>query len=536
MAAGAPGPLPSSGGPGASNELDRLKRIVSAYFPVYETRIGPQSVLLAVHTDPATLEGKFDGLRRELWPLQYVPLLRRQSGEEFIEVVRRPSTGPSRIWVNLLLLAGTILTTTFAGSLIWLVYVGGSSLGATDFAWGAIYFGLPVMAILAIHESAHYVVARYHHVEASLPYFIPVPPPFLFGTFGAFISIREPFPDKKALFDIGAAGPLAGFAAAIPIALAGLYLSIHSPVVPLSYCGPTILGVSYANLLVGQPLFWYALTAFFPPSVVSLSPLALAGWVGILVTAINLLPAGQLDGGHVWRGLFGDRSRYVSYAVVVVLLGIGIFFYYGWLIFAILILFLGVRHPPPLNDQTPLDVKRYIVGACVAGVLITGFVLVPLAAPPGSIGVGTAESQVLTPPPGAAIAANLSVSLANLDPIAHGFLVTTSIAQVTVLNGNLSQNLSGAALASWSANSTWTFYLPHGGTVIQQGATFNLPSADYVTLNASGTADSQTTIVIEFSNTEPATATTIDWSTSEFCGQYTDSGGTSSTHFTTTWD
>jgi len=532
MAAGAPGPLPSAGG---SSELDRLRSIVSSYFPVYETRIGPQSVLLAVHTDPATLEGKFDALRRELWPLQYVPLLRRQSGEEFIEVVRRPPMGPSRIWVNLLLLAGTILTTTFAGSLIWLTYVGGNSLGWSDFGWGALYFGLPVMTILALHELAHYVVARHHHVEASLPYFIPVPPPFLFGTFGAFISIREPFPDKKTLFDIGAAGPLAGFAASIPIAIAGLYLSIHSPVLPLTYCGPTILGVSYGNLLVGQPLFWYALSAFFPPSLVSLSPLALAGWVGILVTAINLLPAGQLDGGHVWRALFGERSRYVSYAVVIVLLGIGLYFYYGWIIFAILILFLGARHPPPLNDQTPLDVKRYVVGACVAGVLITGFVLTPLAAPPGSIGLGTADSQVLAPPPGSAIAANLSISLANLDPIAHGFLFSTSLAQVTVMNGTLAENLTGVALASWSANSTWTFYPSSGAAITQHGATFDLPSSEYVRLNATGTTPSQTTIVIEFSNTESAERTVIDWQTSEFCGSSTDTGGTASAQFTTSW-
>ncbi len=521
------GPLPSSG---TSTELDRLRAIVSAYFPVYETRVGPQSVLLAVHTDPKTLGAKFDGLRQELWKRQYVPLLRRQSGEEFIEVIHRPTVSPARIWVNILLLVGTICTTAFAGSLIWLAYVGGNVLGWSDLGWGALYFGLPVMTILGLHELAHYVVARYHHVEASLPYFIPVPPPFLFGTFGAFISIREPFPDKKTLFDIGAAGPLAGFAVSIPITIAGLYLSLHSPVIPLTYCGPSIFGVSYGNLLIGTPLFWSLFTLFFPRAIVSLSPLALAGWVGVLVTAINLLPAGQLDGGHVWRALLGDRSRYLSYAVVILLLAIGIEFYTGWIIFAILILFLGARHPPPLNDQTPLDAKRYAVGALVAAILITGFVLTPIASPPGDIGISHESNLAVLPPPGSAIAANLSIVVTNQDPVPHGFLFSTSVANVTVHNGTTF--LTGAALLAWAQNSTWTLHLPWGGSVTQSGASFGLPTADYVTINGTGVPNSAT-ISITFSNSEEADAATIDWSTGEFCVPST--GGTASYAFTPTW-
>jgi Zn-dependent protease len=529
MAGRGPSPLPSSGG---TTELDRLRRVVSAYFPVYETRVGPQSVLLAVHIDPATLEAKFDGLRRELWPLQFIPLLRRQSGEEFIEVVRRPTVKASRIWVNLLLLAGTIGTTAFAGSLIWLAYVGGNVLTWSDLGWGALYFGLPVMTILGLHELAHYVVARWHHVEASLPYFIPVPPPFLFGTFGAFISIREPFPDKKALFDIGAAGPLAGFAASIPIALAGLYLSAHSPVIPLTYCGPSIFGVSYGNLLIGTPLFWYVLSLFFPPTLVSLSPLALAGWVGLLVTAINLLPAGQLDGGHVFRALLGDRTRYLSYAVVIILLGIGLYFYTGWIFFAILILFLGARHPPPLNDVTPLDAKRYIVGACVAAVLITGFVVTPIASPPGDINLSQNAITPLAPPPGAAIAANLSVLVTNLDPVPHGFVFSTSVVNVSVRSGNSTEYLTGSALSAWANNSTWTFYLPGMGPLTLTGAAVSTPANEYVTINGTGVANSAT-LVVTFSNTEPAVLATIDLSTNEFCAP--SSGGSDATSFSPDW-
>ncbi len=528
MATGA-GPLPSSGG--SSSELDRLRATVSSYFPVYETRVGPQSVLFAIHPEPTTLETKFDALRQELWTQNFVPLLRRQAGEQFIEVVRRPKTGPSRIWVNLILLAGTVATTTFAGSLIWLTYVGSNTLSWSDVGWGGLYFALPVMTILGIHESAHYVLARHHHVEASLPYFIPVPPPFLFGTFGAFISIREPFPDKKALFDIGAAGPIAGFLASIPITIAGLYLSLHSPVVPLTYCGPSIFGVSYGNLLVGTPLFWYALAAFFPPSLVSLSPLALAGWVGILVTAINLLPAGQLDGGHVFRALFGDGSRYLSYAVVVLLLGIGLYFYSGWIIFAILILVLGARHPPPLNDQTPLDWKRHLVGSAVAAILITGFVLTPLSTPPGNLALGAPGADTLAhPPDGAAIGANLSIAVTNQDPVAHGFFFAYSLTGVIVAAANNSTaNLTGAALSSWEANSTWLFHLPWGGTLTQVGSGFILPSSNYVTINATNSVD----LLVTFTNTEPAVEVSVYFTANEFCAPST--GGFASQTFVATW-
>jgi hypothetical protein len=530
MAGRPPGPLPTSGG---ASELDRVRSIVSTYFPVYETRIGPQSVLLAVHVDPATLERKFDELRRELWDLQYVPILRRQSGEEFIEVVRKPKLGPSRIWVNLLLLIGTIATTTFAGSLIWLAFVGGAALAPVDFAYGALYFAAPVMTILGLHELAHYVVARRHHVEASLPYFLPVPPPFLFGTFGAFISIREPFPDKKALFDIGAAGPLAGFAASIPIVLAGAYVNLHAPSVPLSYCGPTVLGVSYGNLIVGTPLFLWILSKFLPVMTASISPLELAGWVGILVTAINLLPASQLDGGHVFRALLGDRTRFLSYGVVILLLGIGLLFYTGWIIFAILILFLGVRHPPPLNDTTPLDAKRYLVGACVAAVLVTGFVLTPLATPPGTIGLDTSAPAVVAPPPGAMVAANLSVTVVNQDPVAHAFWFASSVTNVTLRVGNSTEDVTGGpAFAAWVANSTWVYHLPDGKNYSFQGNNVSLPQSDFVTINGTG-AHNTGIVVIGYSNTDPAAGAGFDFRSNEFCAP--SNGGTASTSWSVGW-
>ncbi len=517
------GPLPSSSG---STELDRIRSTVATYFPVYETRVGPQSLILAVHVDPATLEKRFDELRQVLWTQGYIPVVRRESGEDFIEVVRRPRTGRSRIWINLLLLAGTVATTSFAGALIWLTFRGEAALTAGDFLYGELYFGAPVMAILGLHELAHYLVARRRHLDASLPYFMPVPPPFILGTLGAFISIREPFPDKKALFDVGAAGPLAGFAVSIPIAITGLYLSIHAPVVPATYCGVTVLGTSYGSLLIGTPLFWSLFSLFLPANLVNLHPLALAGWVGILVTAINLLPAGQLDGGHVFRALFGERARFVSYAAVVLLFGLGLF-YVGWLFFGILVLFLGLRHPPPLNDITPIGTGRRIVGGLVAAILITGFVIVPISTPPGSVSLGAAGAAPISSlPPGELVGTNLTLTVNNQDPIPHGFLFDASISNVTVSGPNgTTTNLSGSALASWEAAATWTFYLPHGRVVALSGGSVDLPGSDYLTVNA--TSDHTLSLAVSLTDTVSAVGAGLSFTTNMLCAP--SGGGSAST-------
>jgi membrane-associated protease RseP (regulator of RpoE activity) len=499
------GPIPSAG----RSELDRLRQAVAARFPVYETRIGPQSVLFAVHVDPASLEAKFDALRQELATLGYIPILRQETGEQFVEVIRRPKLSARRPWINVVLLAATFATTVFAGSMIWLTYVGRLTLEPSDVAYGALYFAAPLMAILGVHETAHYVVAKRRHLDASLPYFIPIPPPYILGTFGAFVSIRDPFPDRKTLFDVGVAGPIAGFAMSIPIALGGLFLSAHAPVLPASYCGPSILGQSYGNLLLGPSLFWDFLAAFFPKSVLSLHPLALAGWVGVLITAINLLPAGSLDGGHVFRALFGERSRYVSYIAAAALFGLG-FLYIGWLLFAVVVLVLGLRHPPPLNDVTPLDRKRLAVGTFAVAILVTGFVLVPLAAPVGSLALAAGLPHNVPPPGGESIATYLNVTITNQDPVSHGYLFTYAVTNVSV-NGTY---LTGAALAAWEANGSWRFVLPNGSRVGPfAGGSGVLPPADYLTIDGGASANA----TAEFSDKHSATTVLFDFHASQLC-------------------
>ena len=508
------GPIPSAG----RSELDRLRQAVAAHFPVYETRLGPQSVLFAVHVDRASLGPKFDALRRELSTLGYIPILRREMGEEFVEVVRRPKLGPRHPWINLVLLGATVATTVFAGSMLWISYVGRLTLQPSDILNGALYFAAPLLAILGVHETAHYLVARRRHLDASLPYFIPIPPPYILGTFGAFVSMREPFPDRKTLFDVGVAGPIAGFAMALPIALLGLSLSVHSPVLPANYCGPSLLGQSYGNLLLGPSLVWTVLAAFFP-SAVTLHPLALAGWVGVLITAINLLPAGTLDGGHVFRALLGERARYVSYAAAAALFGLGIF-YLGWILFAFLVFFLGLRHPPPLNDTTPLDRKRVAVGLFAAAILVTGFAIVPLSLPAGSIGLSGVEFHNVAPPSPGGIATYANVTITNGDPIAHGFVYTYSVTNVSLGN---STYLYGTALERWLANSSWTLLLPNGTRLGPfAGGSVTLPSDAFLTLAGGASA----LATAEFTNNGTAVGVTFVLHTSELCPTLSGSAST----------
>jgi hypothetical protein len=507
-------PPPSPPGP----EIDWLRAEVSRFFPVYETRVTPVSLLLLVHADPATLEQKFDALRQDLWPRFYVPQLHYAGGEYSIEIVRRPPKGSTwGFWVNLSLLAATIVSATFAGAFLWLAYVGRMTLAPSDFLWGGIYFAAPLLAILGLHELAHFVVARHHHVEASLPFFLPVPPPYLiFGTFGAFISLREPIPSRKVLFDIGAAGPLAGFAVSIPVTIAGMFLSIHAPVLSPTNCGPTILGVNYGDLLIGLPVLWQGLAAFVPnaSAIISLHPLALAGWVGLLVTSINLLPAGQLDGGHVFRSLFRDGSRYVSYAAVIFLALVGFLtLYLGWLLFAGLIILLGVRHPPPLNDVSPLGLRRYIIGILVVAVLVGGFVLVPISTPSDSFSLEKPSATQITGT-SFGVDSNISVTVVNHDPVTHAYTLTANVTSVFLTSGPL----TGSALSAYLANSSWTISLPNGNKTTFDGVgTWTLPSDQFLSLPN----DARGTVMVTYTNPQAATVE-VTFTAAQYCNE---SGG-----------
>ncbi|MCG3116597.1 MAG: site-2 protease family protein [Candidatus Manganitrophus sp. SA1] len=262
----------------------------------------------------------------------------------------------------------TIFTTLLAGS----YQEGGEPFRRPADLVKGIPFSFTLMSILFVHEMGHYVTSKYYGVKTTLPYFIPGPwAPFGIGTFGAFIRMRSPILRKNALLDIGAAGPIAGFVVSIFAVGVGLYSS-------------RIVEIQEGNALLrlGDPLMFTFLAHFLgkvPPAGydVALSSVAFAGWFGLFVTSMNLLPIGQLDGGHIAYALLGRKQRFLSIGMVVTLIILGVTGWPGWYIWAILISFLGLHHPPTIDEDVPLDLKHQLIGWGSIVLFIVTFMPVP---------------------------------------------------------------------------------------------------------------------------------------------------------------
>ena len=194
------------------------------------------------------------------------------------------------------------------------------------------------------------------------------------------------------------------------------------------------------------------------------------------------------------------------------LFGLGLF-YTGWLFFGILILLLGVRHPPPLNDVSPLDTKRYLVGAFVVAVLLTGFVVVPIATPPGTVSLETGTIGYPTPTLLHPVQATVNYTVVNGDPVRHGYLVQASVANVSQRQGNSTVYLQGAALYNWEANATWTFFLPNGVIASLNGGSVTLPNYDYLTIDGSAALP----LTLAFADTGPATSVLLNLQALQLC-------------------
>lgn len=351
-----------------------------------------------------------------------VPFEQKNFGE-FEEYTFRPQAPPpkkgSNIWIHLALFLATVITTTFIGAL----YEGVNPLKNPSEMWKGLPFSLALLVILLSHEMGHFLASKKHHVKATLPYFIPAPVGV--GTFGAFIKIKEPIKDRRSLLDIGVAGPLAG-----------TVLSIIAVVWGLEHSQVTFKPLPQGTMILGEPLLFKLLSKIIIGNLpqnadVILHPVAFAGWIGFFVTALNLIPIGQLDGGHIVFALVGPWHLFVSRAVFLALVAIGIWgglpypswMFYGfgalitlyallnlaqstptrkvgfliltvlwisslaernydpgtsvWLFWGVLVNFLGFDHPPVYDLYKPLDLRRKLLGLCAIALFVLTFVPKP---------------------------------------------------------------------------------------------------------------------------------------------------------------
>jgi membrane-associated protease RseP (regulator of RpoE activity) len=342
-------------------EFEKISAIVTAEFPISES--------LLEHGIPAYYLGDahetkqpFLNVLKNLESMSLIPILRKMDGRIVLRVIPKPLVKPSRIWINWALFFATIATTFVTGYMI--------SDGMLDQFVGGALFTVAIMSVLGMHEMGHKLTANRKGIDATPPYFIPGPPPFAgflgIGTFGAVIMQKSLPPNKDSLFDIGANGPVVGFILAVITATIGFRFSTYT-LIPVD--SPTL----------PAPLLFDIIRMFVPPLgvapipsagemvAINLHPVAFAGWVGLLVTMLNLLPAAMLDGGHVARALIGTRARLVLTGFSILILAVA-----GFIPMALFVLFLAFyKHPGPLDDVSKLSINRklFTVGLIVVFVL-----------------------------------------------------------------------------------------------------------------------------------------------------------------------
>ena len=352
------GEIPNEAARSSSNlqaEFEKVSSLVSEQFQIEESLL-ENGVPTYSLKQPQETKRAFLRLLEKLTPLTLIAILRRSdNGRIVLRVVPKPLVKPSNILINWLLLLATIGTTFISGYLL-------SADVVNPFLGGAA-FTIALLAVLGTHEMGHKITANKKGMEATVPYFIPGPPPF--GTFGAVIMQKSLPPNKDALFDVGANGPIAGFVIATIVSIVGLTLLIPSP--------PTVNATQFNQV----PVLWRLLLQILsglnllpkasPGQDLLLHPVAFAGWVGIVVTMLNLLPAAMLDGGHVARSLAGEKTR-----LVLTVLSIAFLFVEGFLPMALFVVFISMfKHPGPLDDVSDLSRSRKIL----AVVLVIIFIL-----------------------------------------------------------------------------------------------------------------------------------------------------------------
>ncbi len=375
----------------SEESLDRLRTALRDVFSIVQWRTfaQPSGVEFRGYllTDP---DDAYPLIRERFEALGFTAFLMQEGQTQVVQavagVVRPRSLNP---WINLLLFLLTVASTILMGALM----EGVDPLANPGELRRGIPFAFTLMVILGTHEMGHYFVAHRHKADVSLPYFIPLPLISPFGTLGAVIVQRSPFENRKSLFDVGLAGPLAGLSVAIPLLLIGLATSEVRPytIEPNSFFeGNSLFYLGMKYLVHGKLLPYNGLDVY-------LNPVALAAWFGLIVTFLNLLPIGQLDGGHVLYALLGRRAWTVATLASQLLLVVGglglvgeIFqipvlahhFWSGWFIWGLLTTWMRPHHPPPLNDVSRLDGRRKLVGVGAVILFFLLFSRVPISTTP----------------------------------------------------------------------------------------------------------------------------------------------------------
>ena len=350
-------------------QAERLRQAVADVFEVDDVTVGGDRAptirlrgRLRVASDQA-----YALIYERFRVLGFTPLLRRDLRGEMIIAAPGtiPTTAPGRGWVPALLLALTLASVIYIGAAMDPLPDGRLSL------LNGLPFAVSLISILGAHELGHYFAARHLGTPVTLPYFIPMPvPPF--GTMGAFIQMKAPTRDRRTLLKIAIAGPLTGLVVAVPVLLLGLILSRVEPLPPGGYImeGNSILYAALKIIRFGR---------FLPADGldVILHPVAFAGWAGLLVTGLNLIPAGQLDGGHVAYALLGTYARYVTAAIIAILIGLG-FLWNGWWLWAFLVFLFSRTQAAPLDDITQLTGLQRAVAVGMLVLFVLVFTPVPL--------------------------------------------------------------------------------------------------------------------------------------------------------------
>lgn len=301
-----------------------------------------------------------------------------QGDPDFLAGVFPSSASPyrPRWWLHILLFCITLITTTFFGAFFagdlpqsWATLPLSSLLANPFFYLEGLKFSVPLLVILVCHEMGHYIACRRHGLVATPPFFIPAP--FGIGTFGAVIRIKEPLRNKRQLFDVGVAGPISGFIALIPFLIYGIAASTV-----------TDLPIEHGFIVFGEPLIFKLLSHLIHPGLRSggdllMNPVGTAAWFGLLVTALNMLPFAQLDGGHVAYAMFGRLHRRAAWPLLAVLFALG-FRWPGWWIWTVIALVLGVRHPRMWDEDWRLDSGRRWIGWLTFAIFVLCFMANPI--------------------------------------------------------------------------------------------------------------------------------------------------------------